>query len=308
VRRIEDPRRNTYGWKVQLVRHRGKKHKSRKFSVARYGEEDAKARAIQARQEAMAVQQPQPYVPQVKHKPKPLRPPRAGRSRVVAELDEEQLEWLTALAVERGVSRSDLLNLIIGHIRADTDQAAIDYRAALLHKLPMANFAVEWRTAKRSRNKSGIVGVCRLGGEEGYRYWVAQWTDADGKKHRKQFAMRRLGEEPAKALALQSPGGGHERGGRGAGRSAGCAGLREHPPATRQRWSHRWRIRPPPRACTNEDVRPGTAGREVLSRERPADRGVRPTRFAYRTGSSCTDRCESAGNPVAANGLHRALQ
>jgi hypothetical protein len=182
----------------------GQKHKSRKFSIARYGEEDAKARAIQARQEAMAIQAEEPYVPQVKYKPKPLRPPRTGRSRIVAELDNEQMEWLTALAVERGVSRSDLLNLSIAHIRTDTDQAAIDYRAALLHKLPMANFAVEWRNAKRSRNKSGIVGVCRLGREEGCQYWMAQWTDADGKKQSKRFAIHRLGEEQAKAMACQA--------------------------------------------------------------------------------------------------------
>jgi len=284
LRRIDDPNRNTHGWKVQLVRHRkeyaayfydgpyggceqarqaaiewrdrldievprpsradkadilrsnntsgvpgvypwqykdkkgrihrywvavwkpetGQKHKSRKFSVARYGEEDAKARAIQARQEAMAIQAQEPYVPQVKYKPKPLRPPRTGRSRIVADIDNEQMEWLTALAAERGISRSDLLNLVLENIRTDTDQAAIDYRAALLLKLPKANFAVEWRNAKRSRNKSGIVGVCRTGSEEGYQYWAAQWTDADGKKHRKQFAIHRLGEEQAKALACQA--------------------------------------------------------------------------------------------------------
>jgi len=182
----------------------GQKHKSRKFSVARYGEEDAKARAIQIRQEAMAIQQQEPYVPQVKYKPKPLQSPRVERSRIVADIDNEQMEWLTALARERGISRSDLLNLIIEHIRTGTDQATIDYRAALLLKLPMANYAVEWRNAMRTRNKSGIVGVCRTGKPEEYQYWVAQWTDADGKKHRKQFAIHRLGEEQAKALACQA--------------------------------------------------------------------------------------------------------
>lgn len=182
----------------------GQKHKSRKFSVARYGEEDAKARAIQARQEAMAIQKQEPYVPQVKHKPKPLRPPRTGRSRIVADLDNEQMEWLTALAAERGISRSDLLNLVLQNIRTDTDQAAIDYRAALLLKLPNANYAVEWRNAMRTRNKSGIVGVFRRGKPDEYQYWVAMWTDADGKKHSKQFAIHRLGEEQAKVLACQA--------------------------------------------------------------------------------------------------------
>lgn len=187
-------------WKPET----GQKHKSRKFSIARYGEEDAKARAIQARQEAMAIQKQEPYVPQVKYKPKPSRPPRTGRSRIVADIDNEQMEWLTALAAERGISRSDLLNLVLKNISTDTDQVAIDYRAALLLKLPMANFAVEWRNAMRTRNKSGIVGVCRIGKPDKYQYWVAQWTDADGKKYRKQFAIHRLGEEQAKALACQA--------------------------------------------------------------------------------------------------------
>lgn len=191
-------------WVAVWVPEPGHKHKSRKFSVARYGEEDAKARAIQARQEAMAIQQQQPYVPQVKHKPKPLRPPRVGRSRIVADLDNEQMEWLTALATERGISRSDLLNLIIENIRTGTDQATMAYREALLLKLPMANYAVEWRNAMRTRNKSGIVGVFRTGKPDEYQYWAAIWTDADGKKHRKQFPIHRLGEEQAKALACQA--------------------------------------------------------------------------------------------------------
>jgi hypothetical protein len=60
-----------------------------------------------------------------------------------------------------------------------------------------------------TRNKSGIVGVRRhhqvdMRGEfeYHYHYWVAQWTDADGKRKTKSFSIEELGEDKAFKLAV----------------------------------------------------------------------------------------------------------
>ena len=59
-----------------------------------------------------------------------------------------------------------------------------------------------WRcNLKRRNNTSGIVGVCRFISAHKTPYWVAQWADINGTTHRRQFSVKRYGEEEAKELA-----------------------------------------------------------------------------------------------------------
>ncbi len=62
-----------------------------------------------------------------------------------------------------------------------------------------------------SRNKSGVVGVrlhkqkdIRGDFEYHYWYWVAQWTDASGKRKTKAFSIHQHGDEEAYKLACQA--------------------------------------------------------------------------------------------------------
>ncbi len=61
------------------------------------------------------------------------------------------------------------------------------------------------------RNKSGIVGVrfeerISVTGGNKYYYptWVAQWTDADGKRRTKAFSCEKYGKEVAKKKAISA--------------------------------------------------------------------------------------------------------
>ena len=62
-----------------------------------------------------------------------------------------------------------------------------------------------------SRNKSGVVGVrlhkqkdTRGDFEYHYWYWVAQWTNASGKRKTKAFSIHQHGDEKAYKLACQA--------------------------------------------------------------------------------------------------------
>jgi len=64
-----------------------------------------------------------------------------------------------------------------------------------------------WAETVRRRGKSGIHGVRRVinrhpGGVS--KYWVAAWSPELGVHRKKQFSIRKFGEEKAKALALRA--------------------------------------------------------------------------------------------------------
>lgn len=72
-----------------------------------------------------------------------------------------------------------------------------------------------------SRNKSGVVGVrlhkqkdTRGDFEYHYWYWVAQWTNANGKRKTKAFSIHQHGDEEAYKLAVQAREDGVEQAGR----------------------------------------------------------------------------------------------
>ncbi|HMO13729.1 MAG TPA: AP2/ERF family transcription factor [Pirellulaceae bacterium] len=61
------------------------------------------------------------------------------------------------------------------------------------------------------RNNSGVVGVrsatqveYRGGYEFTYHFWVAQWTDADGRRRTRSFSCDKYGEDEAFRLAVQA--------------------------------------------------------------------------------------------------------
>lgn len=72
-----------------------------------------------------------------------------------------------------------------------------------------------------SRNKSGVVGVrlhkqkdARGDYEYHYWYWVAQWTDASGRRKTKAFSIHQHGDQEAYKLACQARRDGVELAGR----------------------------------------------------------------------------------------------
>lgn len=72
-----------------------------------------------------------------------------------------------------------------------------------------------------SRNKSGVVGVrlhkqkdTRGDFEYHYWYWVAQWTNANGKRKTKAFSIHQHGDEEAYKLACQAREDGVDQAGR----------------------------------------------------------------------------------------------
>ncbi|MDB4766395.1 AP2 domain-containing protein [bacterium] len=72
-----------------------------------------------------------------------------------------------------------------------------------------------------SRNKSGVVGVrlhkqkdTRGDYEYHYWYWVAQWTDANGRRKTKAFSIHQHGDQEAYNLACKARHAGVEKSGR----------------------------------------------------------------------------------------------
>jgi len=83
--------------------------------------------------------------------------------------------------------------------RDEIEEASEKYSVKDLAKIPS------------SRNKSGFVGVrlhkqrdTRGDFEYHYWYWVAQWTNANGKRKTKAFSIHQHGDEEAYNLACQA--------------------------------------------------------------------------------------------------------
>ena len=57
-------------------------------------------------------------------------------------------------------------------------------------------------TSINKNNTSGTQGICKhtINNND---YWVAQWTDNDKKQHKKCFSINNLGDENAKAQAIE---------------------------------------------------------------------------------------------------------
>ena len=79
-------------------------------------------------------------------------------------------------------------------------------------ELKLPKYSVQELAKKPSkRNKSGHVGVRRheqtdIRGEWGYTYafWVAQWTDENGKRRTKSFSANQYGEDGAFEMAIKA--------------------------------------------------------------------------------------------------------
>ncbi len=88
--------------------------------------------------------------------------------------------------------------------------AAKEYRDHLLEI--SRNYTVkELAQHPSSRNTSGVVGVrpavqieYRGGYEFTYHFWVAQWTDAEGRRRTRSFSCDKYGDDEAFRLAMQA--------------------------------------------------------------------------------------------------------
>lgn len=94
--------------------------------------------------------------------------------------------------------------------RAKALAQAKDFRDEIEAKLPRLSVHELSRTPSK-RNQSGIVGVRRheqtdVRGDWGYTYsfWVAQWTDENGKRKTKSFSVNHYGEDEALRLAVKA--------------------------------------------------------------------------------------------------------
>lgn len=89
-------------------------------------------------------------------------------------------------------------------------QAAKEFRDQL--ELESQKYSVKELAARpSSRNSSGVVGVrlhqqkdCRGEFEYQYWYWVAQWTDGNGRRRTKSFSVHQHGDNEARRLAIES--------------------------------------------------------------------------------------------------------
>ena len=87
--------------------------------------------------------------------------------------------------------------------------AALAWRDEQIGLLPAYELQVRRRNLLRKNNKSGVPGVGRYEREpppgkegKGSAFWMAFWTDPDGKAHKRKFAVNRWGERGAKLRAI----------------------------------------------------------------------------------------------------------
>lgn len=90
-------------------------------------------------------------------------------------------------------------------------KAAIRFRDALLGDVEEQRYWVARRDRARRDNTSGIIGVGRYISRErkGRKIverhaWHARWTDLNGRRHLRRFAVEHYGERGAKALACRA--------------------------------------------------------------------------------------------------------
>lgn len=57
---------------------------------------------------------------------------------------------------------------------------------------------------KKSSNKTGVTGVTLSKDRHGYYYYVASWTELDGRSRSKHFSINKYGEDQAFALAVRA--------------------------------------------------------------------------------------------------------
>lgn len=116
----QDSKGRPYGmWIAKWVTTVGERPKSRKFSVALYGEEGAKARAIAARLKGLQPLHEEPYVPQLGRSPtpRPPTPPRPKRVRIEISVNEDLAQWLLSQADVQDLSRSVLIETLLTQLR-----------------------------------------------------------------------------------------------------------------------------------------------------------------------------------------------
>ncbi len=87
-------------------------------------------------------------------------------------------------------------------------KAASDFRDSLEARYKSYSTA-ELARKPSKRNTSGVVGIrkhCQIdkrgGYEYHYEYWIAQWTDASGKRKTKAFSVHEFGDQKAFKMAV----------------------------------------------------------------------------------------------------------
>ena len=73
--------------------------------------------------------------------------------------------------------------------------------------MPLQHFRRAWAETVRRKGRSGIPGVLRLIDRQSHpwrKYWRATWSPELGVVRKKQFSIRKYGEEKAKQLAIRA--------------------------------------------------------------------------------------------------------
>jgi AP2 domain len=93
--------------------------------------------------------------------------------------------------------------------RAAALAAAQDFhrQATAIFGPPLTLDRRRWAELPRRKGRSGIVGVQRMIDRQSRpwrKYWVATWSPELGVVRKKQFSIRKFGEERAKQLAIRA--------------------------------------------------------------------------------------------------------
>lgn len=201
-------------WVAQWTDLEGKKH-GRRFSIKRYGEAEARALALRARQEAV----------------KELARQTAERLAMVSAIAPVQTTPVVATPAMRYVQRDEATGALGWHVcikrqnqdwykyfsdstyggHANALTAAQAWRDETLAQVSGPDYEVWKRARPNASNTSGMVGVARgvsrqtlkNGRVQESAYWYAYWQGLDGKRRTRAISVRKYGEEQAKAIACR---------------------------------------------------------------------------------------------------------
>lgn len=175
---------------------------SRKYSVGYWGEEAARRKAVEMREQRLQ------WVQTVKAWPTaPVRKPAAM---VGIKRDKALQGWGVNIARASLMCSKSFSDVRYGGSPAAL-AAAKAWRDEALAGLDAGNYLLWRRTRARVDSSSGIAGVSRWvyraqRGEKMrvWAYWRARWVGLDGKQRQRLFRVAKYGEEGAKALAAKA--------------------------------------------------------------------------------------------------------
>jgi hypothetical protein len=206
-------------WSAHWVVTPHTRPKIRKFSIDRYGEEQAKQLAIQARTRAMqALEGIVPTAPEIQPKPLPRSKPSVEQPppdllqnlpKGITRIDNERNHthgWSATVNRASGKTHRVFSDRINGGWEA-AYQLAVAWVEEHFEKFPLKSRTARNNTLRRN-NRSGVPGVFRHPTDSSDRpgaYWSAHWVvTPHAQPKRRKFSIDLYGEEQAKQLAVQA--------------------------------------------------------------------------------------------------------